>query len=212
MLTYKIGWLKIIVTGLEEWNMEIQRAVFDPDGIRIHFHGDSPAKLRFIAARPNGKFPNILNVPSSKEFFIRTRGTATRKGAKIEVSCEPEKNKSFIRYNHQKNIVIQVSGELLPLPERSPLHKNSLNLADIETGKTVYRYNIKGQLFNNSSAVITNLYPERQMMRVVIISIHTRDFAFHTWPLADIGVFPHKKGDHEFWDPENFILATRLDD
>lgn len=95
MLTYKIGWLKIIVTGLEEWNMEIQRAVFDPDGIRIHFHGDSPAKLRFIAARPNGKFPNILNVPSSKEFFIRTRGTATRKGAKIEVSCELEKTKAL---------------------------------------------------------------------------------------------------------------------
>lgn len=218
----KKGRLEIKFIGLEDWDVNITTTTDGSDEFIIEARRNSPADLKIVAARSNGKFPSILNVSNIEKFFIQTHETSTHKGIKIKVFCGLEDNESFIRYDYQKNIIIQVFGKP-SFPERNPLHIDSLSLDDLEIGQIIYRYNTKGPTYNDHPAVILskpfqhiekyhNYKKPRAhewMIEIVTIDRHTGEFIHDEWFLSDMGITPYEKGGDKSWNPQNFTLPYK---
>ena len=98
------------------------------------------------------------------------------------------------------------------LPERSPLHPEALNMADLKVGMTIQRYNVRGGRTQRDLLVIGEPFRRTTSGKEWVVPVVTTDYCGRLRRreefLADMGVTPYERSSGNFWNSQNYTLAV----
>ena len=121
-----------------------------------------------------------------------------------------------------EGFIVELSKEVPALPERSPLHKDALNMTDLKVGMNISRHNIhshgrtKVGLVNGKPFRRGTKYHEHwdiqgnSWMLPVVTTDYAGKLVYDDWYLEDMGVAPYESsnGTRRWWNEQNYTLAV----
>ena len=144
---------------------------------------------------------------------------------KIEVKRPDGSVIDSIVLSGPEDIIVEVSKEVPALPERSPLHKDALNMTDLKVGMNISRHNIHSH--GHTEVGLVNGKPFRRgtkyhehwdtqgnsWMLPVVTTDYAGKLVHEDWYLADMGVAPYEyessnNGTRRWWNQQNYTLAV----
>ena len=141
---------------------------------------------------------------------------------KIEVKRPDGSAIDSIEFSGPEEFIVEFSKEVPALPERSPLHKDALNMTDLKVGMNIRRHSARYGTLTQNVALIngepfrcgTKYHELRDILGDAwMVPIVTTDYAgklvHEDWFLTDMGVVPYERsngGSH--WNPQNYTLAV----
>ena len=143
---------------------------------------------------------------------------------KIEVKRPDGSVIDSIEFSGPEEFIVEVSKEVPALPERSPLHKDALNMTDLKVGMNIKRHNVRHGSCTRDDAIIigepfrrgTKYHHELgdalgdYWMVPVVTTNYAGKLVREDWYLADMGVAPYESsnGTRRWWNEQNYTLAV----
>ena len=139
---------------------------------------------------------------------------------KIEVKRPDGSVIDSIVLSGPEDFIVEVSKEVPALPERSPLHKDALNMTDLMVGMNISIHNIHSQGHGYTRVGLVNGEPFRRgtkyhepWMLPVVTTDYAGKLVHEDWYLADMGVAPYEyessnNGTRRWWNQQNYTLAV----
>ena len=136
---------------------------------------------------------------------------------KIEVKRPDGSVIDSIEFSGPEEFIVEVSKEVPALPERSPLHKDALNMTDLKVGMNISRHNIHSH--GHIEVGLVNGEPFRRGTKYTqgnswMLPVVTTDYfgklVYADWFLDDMGVVPYESsnGTGRWWNEQNYTLAV----
>ena len=141
---------------------------------------------------------------------------------KIEVKRPDGSVIDSIEFSGPEEFIVEVSKEVPALPERSPLHKDALNMTDLKVGMNISRHNIHTQ--GHTEVGLVNGKPFRRgtkyheywdpqgdsWMLPVVTTDYAGKLVYADWFLDDMGVAPYESsnGTRRWWNEQSYTLAV----
>ena len=134
---------------------------------------------------------------------------------KIEVKRPDGGVIDSIEFSGPEDFIVEVSKEVPALPERSPLHKDALNMTDLKVGMNISRHNIHSQgpievgLVNGKPFRRSDEYWDTWRLPVVTTN-YAGKLVYADWFLDEMGVVPceNSNGTRRWWNDQNYTLAV----
>lgn len=149
----------------------------------------------------------------------------TQRQFKISVTRRDGSVIDSFRFSGPEEFTIEVTMEVPALPERSPLHKDALNMADLKVGMNISRHNIRSHGTSNTNTGLVNGQPFQRRtkyhapwdtqgdawMLPVVTTNYAGKLTLEDWFLGDMGVAPYEShdGTRRWWNDQNYTLAVR---
>ena len=141
---------------------------------------------------------------------------------KIEVKRPDGSVIDSIEFSGPEGFIVELSKEVPALPERSPLHKDALNMTDLKVGMNISRHNIHSH--GHTKVGLVNGKPFRRgtkyhehwdtqgnsWMLPVVTTDYAGKLVYDDWYLGDMGVAPYESsnGTRRWWNEQNYTLAV----
>jgi hypothetical protein len=138
---------------------------------------------------------------------------------KIEVKRPDGSVIDSIEFSGPEEFIVEVSKEVPALPERSPLHKDALNMTDLKVGMSIQLHYGSGwrcsALINGEPFLCGTKYHDLRdtqgdaWMIPVVRTNYAGKLVHEDWFLNDMGVTPYEHPDgRSHWNPQNYTLAV----
>lgn len=143
---------------------------------------------------------------------------------KIEVKRPDGSVIDSIEFSGPEEFIVEFSKEVPALPERSPLHKDALNMTDLKVGMNISCHNIHSHGHGHTKVGLVNGKPFRRgtkyhehrdtqgdyWMLPVVTTDCAGKLVYDDWSLRDMGVAPYENpnGTRRWWNEQNYTLAV----
>lgn len=147
------------------------------------------------------------------------RGSNTRvqRHFKITVKHHDGSVIDTVEFSGPEEFIVEVLVEVPALPERSPLHKDALNMSDLKVGMNISRHHIHTHGNGYTQVGLVNGEPFQMgtkghrspWMLPVVTTNYAGKLIYDDWYLSDMGVVPYENANGTmWWNDQNYTLAV----